>query len=346
MSMEKSASRKDRAAFKAGERALGEVCEKLQEMVERSSEWIETVMMAAGFFLLAVAANAPKEMEVLGVKIDIEGEHRILFLGVLAAALLFRLVQGWALYSLSKDAIQTRFEEVVDALIQLRAMLVDRMMSHRRLVEDALETIVEQARLPYLAGLFDVSELLEGEDEQGCLRVFSVEPEQLRVEAGQLILRRRQALLSRGLAAWYPDHLWTPAAGRAVDLAVAEREAFAARQACVLVHGTGGGVAFAQDAAIDVADQHVRQLHGERDAAMAALAQHVERFREQAGEAASDEGKNLGGLVVRVDKINRTARRYRLLARLGLGFHLLVPTAAALVALAAVIAAHWGGHAG
>jgi hypothetical protein len=160
MTTDNSATQEDGAAIKNGQRVLGEVCEQLRDLAEGSNEWLETIMVAVGLFLLAIAAKAPKEMEVLGLKVDIEDVPKTFFLGILAFALLFRIVQGWVMARLSSDAIDAKFGEVREMLMALRDRLEERMAGHRHAAELAFERGRQEVQLDELTGLFDASTLL------------------------------------------------------------------------------------------------------------------------------------------------------------------------------------------
>lgn len=326
------------ATIKNGQHMLGEVCEELQDIAERSNEWLETVMLAVGFFLLAVAAKAPEELEVLGAKLSIQGNFKALFLAVLAVALVLRLIRGWAMATLSSHAINAKFDEVTEVLSHLNGRLAEHLKDHHRAAKLAIDRAWEGAQLDSVNRLFDVSGLLDGGTLGGSFNVFSMTPAELRLEAEQSFQQQRQRLLDRGLADWYPEALWQQASDAALNLAVAEREASVAmRGERAVVQALGGQASPADVAEEEEAAKLVKELRTRRNDALSALSLHVEAHTNQAKLSLDTKGDALERLASQVDKIIRRAKLYWYIAKASLVVSLLLPSLAALAATAAIL---------
>lgn len=340
MNKESLLTKREQQALVAGERVLDEISEKLQEVFDRSHEWFETVMLSVGFFLLTVAAKASEEMEILGVKVNIEGDYRKVFLLIIAGAMVFRLIQNWILTRLSDNALHARFNDVALELIKARDALAIRAVTNMQVSNRATEALLKRSQLPSSLELFDDTEVLEGYDKDGNLKVFSCTPEQLQNELRTLIQVRRGRLEAAGLADWYPIELWHRTAEATIQLSVEERKELLRSRPVVLF-------STAEDDEKELtlsekAQNEIQNLRSIQKQAVQALEDAIEAQVSESLRAVETTGAGVQALVSRLDGINRKANFYYRLAKFGRYFNLALPTLAAIIAAIATLTSGHG----
>ncbi|MDM0007488.1 hypothetical protein QTI51_22895 [Variovorax sp. J22G73] len=333
----------DEAVLSSCEGALDETIERLLAYIENSGSWMETVLLTMGFYLLSVAVKAPEEFEILGVKINVVGDYREVFLFLIGLVLVSRLVQGWVMWKVHVARIDLSFTHVSSKLQAAKNLLIRKANENLRLAEKLHRENASESQLPDPDKLFADNDMHPLMDAASASRGIPLTAETFREAFADQILSHRNDLVARQLDDRYPIDEWNRAQEAAIAESWANHAHRFAPQVVVSVFDER------EEATTTIsADKNSEFTRAQEVAKRIALAKARETAftelrtamstRSSAYEGRLDaSSKRLRSLTTQSEAFLGKVNFYRRMAKFGHIFHLVLPTLAAFSAAVAVV---------
>lgn len=326
--------------FKNCEIVLDEASKKLQSYFEKSDGWIETLLLTVGFYFLSVAVKSPEEIEILGAKISINGDHRELFIALTGATLIFRLIQNWIMSRLHAFQLEHIHNNIIEELQKLQIFQREQLDKQQSLLNSFLEEREHQMRLPEPGDFFDVSKILVSIENPDFGKEDIVDEKSFKKTVEKFILSNREKLILCKLDKFYPIDLWNAAADATIAEALQEYRGLPAMQTMPYIFDE-----FARDEVSEKVKERIKNEKIEsRLLVVKARERAIDSLRASAHENFNTHEDQLKAFnrklevsVARIEKMIKKVNFYYWINKSGQIIYLFIPASAAVLSAGVVI---------